>query len=61
MIGRKEKSDIEILNEGGFSREQTSIYYDHNENCWFLKDGGKEPSKSGTWYIYIFKLIKALC
>jgi len=51
VIGRKNDCDLNI-NEDGFSRIQTTVFYDQSKEKWFLRDGtdGK-TSLSGTWYI----------
>ncbi len=51
LIGRRSDCDI-VINDTGFSREQSMIYFDEKSECWYIKDGGKEKlSGSGTWYI----------
>ena len=49
LLGRKSDCDI-VVNDPGFSREQTSFIYDSGKKCWYIKDGGVENlSRTGTW------------
>lgn len=48
MVGRRMDCDV-IVKEEGFSREQTTIFYDDLNQKWFVKDGGEKPSSPGTW------------
>jgi len=48
LLGRKSDCDITI-NDPGFSREQSTIFYDPHKQSWFIKDGGENLSRTGTW------------
>jgi hypothetical protein len=51
-IGRSKECDI-ILKSLAFSRIQTTIYYNEEENMWYVQDGFNEKkSMNGTW-LYI--------
>ena len=48
-IGRKNECDI-VLNDIGISREHCIIYFDNDNDNWFIKDGNEEHlSRGGTW------------
>lgn len=51
-IGRCKKCDI-ILKSLAYSRVQTTLYYNKEENIWYIQDGFDEKkSMNGTW-LYI--------
>ena len=55
MLGRRIDCDV-VINEPGFSREQTTFFFDDSTQKWFVKDGGEKSSSTGTWYkIFLFR------
>ncbi len=48
LLGRKSDCDI-VVNDPGFSREQSTFIYDSQKQTWFIKDGGENLSRTGTW------------
>jgi hypothetical protein len=48
LLGRRLDCDV-LVNDPGFSREQATFFFDSSKQAWSVKDGGENPSRTGTW------------